>query len=52
MSGQRADGTSPLSREGEPVAGAFFGQSSFATHAMASLRNAMLVGDDVDPGAC
>jgi aryl-alcohol dehydrogenase len=38
--------------EGEPVAGAFFGQSSFATHAMASLRNAMLVGDDVDLDTC
>ena len=29
-----------------------FGQSSFATHAMASLRNVMLVGDDVDLDAC
>jgi aryl-alcohol dehydrogenase len=34
FSGLRADGTSPLSKDGEPVFGAFFGQSSFASHAI------------------
>jgi aryl-alcohol dehydrogenase len=34
-----ADGSSVLSRGGEPVHGHFFGQSSFATHAVANARN-------------
>jgi aryl-alcohol dehydrogenase len=34
-----ADGTSALSRDGEPVHAHFFGQSSFATHAVANERN-------------
>jgi aryl-alcohol dehydrogenase len=34
-----ADGTSALSRNGELVHGHFFGQSSFATHAVANVRN-------------
>jgi aryl-alcohol dehydrogenase len=34
-----ADGSSALSRNGELVHGHFFGQSSFATHAVANLRN-------------
>ncbi|UIP00449.1 NAD(P)-dependent alcohol dehydrogenase [Halobaculum sp. CBA1158] len=45
--GLRPDGTSPLSRDGEPVHGRFFGQSSFATHAMATERNVVPVDDDV-----
>lgn len=34
-----ADGSSALSRNGELVHGHFFGQSSFATHAVANVRN-------------
>ena len=41
------DGTSPLSRDGEPVSGRFFGQSSFATHAIATENNVVTVEDDV-----
>jgi aryl-alcohol dehydrogenase len=35
----RPDGTTVLSRDGEPIHSHFFGQSSFATHAVASERN-------------
>jgi len=41
------DGTSPLSRDGEELSGRFFGQSSFATHAIATERNVVAVDDDV-----
>ncbi|QSX00152.1 NAD(P)-dependent alcohol dehydrogenase [Haloterrigena alkaliphila] len=41
------DGTSPISRDGERLSGRFFGQSSFATHAIATERNVVPVGDDV-----
>ncbi|WP_226008378.1 NAD(P)-dependent alcohol dehydrogenase [Natrinema salinisoli] len=41
------DGTSPISLDGEEISGRFFGQSSFATYAIASERNAVPVGDDV-----
>jgi aryl-alcohol dehydrogenase len=40
LSGVRADGTSPLSREGAPVFSQFCGQSSFANYALAHERNA------------
>ncbi len=39
----RADGTSALSREGELVHGNFFGQSSFATHALCHEANVVKV---------
>ncbi|MGH8218784.1 MAG: NAD(P)-dependent alcohol dehydrogenase [Steroidobacteraceae bacterium] len=45
--GARGDGTSPLSRQGERMHGAFFGQSSFATHVVASERSAVKVPVDV-----
>jgi hypothetical protein len=32
------DGTTPLSQDGEPIHGTFFGQSSFATHAGSTTR--------------
>lgn len=48
MSGFRADGSSPLSRDREQVAGSFFGQSSFATYALVTPRNLIVVADDVD----
>ena len=43
----RMDGSSPLSQNGQPVAGAFFGQSSFATHVVANARSATKVPKDV-----
>jgi aryl-alcohol dehydrogenase len=36
--GARQDGSSPLSKDGKLVHGAFFGQSSFATHAVCEAR--------------
>ncbi|MGI9049799.1 MAG: NAD(P)-dependent alcohol dehydrogenase [Rubrobacteraceae bacterium] len=44
--GGRLDGTSPISGDGETVHGHFFGQSSFATHALATERNVVKVADD------
>lgn len=41
------DGTSPLSMDGESISGRFFGQSSFATHSIATERNVVRVDDDV-----
>jgi aryl-alcohol dehydrogenase len=43
--GARPDGTSPISRDGHPVSGSFFGQSSFAGHAIASERNVVRIED-------
>ena len=45
--GSRADGSSPLSCDGELVHGAFFGQSSFATHAICEARQAVKAPDDM-----
>ncbi|MGW2664507.1 NAD(P)-dependent alcohol dehydrogenase [Nocardia tengchongensis] len=47
-SGGRSDFTSPLSSNGERVMGAFFGQSSFATHALVPARSIVVVDKDVD----
>jgi aryl-alcohol dehydrogenase len=52
MTGFRPDGSSPLSRGGERVAGAFFGQSSFATHALVTPRNLVVVDQAVELVAC
>ncbi len=43
FSGCRPDGSSPLSRAGTTIHGAFFNQSSFASYAIASERNAVKV---------
>ena len=43
----RADGTSALSRDGELIHGHFFGQSCFATHAVASERNVIILPDSI-----
>lgn len=43
FAGQRADGTTPLSKDGEPVHGNFFGQSSFATYSICTERNVVKV---------
>ncbi len=48
LSGFRIDGTTPLtSTNGEPVAGSWFGQSSFATRSLARARNIVKVDDDL-----
>lgn len=41
--GVRTDGTKALALDGKPVAGNFFGQSSFATYALAYVRNVVKV---------
>jgi len=46
MSGMRADGSTLMSQNGSPVYGAFFQQSSFATHAIANERFAVKVRKD------
>jgi aryl-alcohol dehydrogenase len=43
----RADGSSALSRGGEPIHGHFFGQSSFATYALAGARNVVRLPDGI-----
>jgi aryl-alcohol dehydrogenase len=45
--GRRLDGSTALTRDGEAVSGNFFGQSSFATHALAYERNVVRVPDGV-----
>lgn len=41
------DGRVPMMQGGAPVYGGFFGQSSFATHAIAYARNTVKIVDDV-----
>ncbi len=43
--GTRADGSATMTRQGEPVNANFFGQSSFATHAIAHQTNVVRVPD-------
>jgi aryl-alcohol dehydrogenase len=45
--GTRLDGTTTMSQGDEEVHGNWFGQSSFATYAIASARNAVKLPDDV-----
>lgn len=45
----RGDDGSAMSLDGKPLRGGFFGQSSFATHALARPANAVVVSRDVDP---
>ncbi|MFE6280956.1 NAD(P)-dependent alcohol dehydrogenase [Streptomyces sp. NPDC057877] len=47
LSGGRADGTTPLSVDGTPLHAGFFGQSSFATHAVVHERGVVKVPDDL-----
>ncbi|MGY4103482.1 NAD(P)-dependent alcohol dehydrogenase [Nocardia sp. R16R-3T] len=47
MVGARVDGTSPLSRAGVPVLGAWFGQSSWAQRSVVTEQNAIKVDDDL-----
>ena len=46
--GVRPDGSATMRANGRPVHGSFFGQSSFATHALAYEDNVVVVGGDVD----
>lgn len=50
LRGDRADERSALHRDGRPVRGGFFGQSSFATHALARSANAVVL-DPAIPAA-
>jgi aryl-alcohol dehydrogenase len=43
FAGERPDGSSPIRKGGEPIHGNFFGQSSFATHALCHERNIVKV---------
>jgi len=47
FSATRPDGTTALSRDGEQLHSHFFGQSSFATRALASERSVVRIPDDV-----
>ncbi|MFC8362533.1 NAD(P)-dependent alcohol dehydrogenase [Streptomyces griseorubiginosus] len=47
VGGRRADGSSTLSRDGEPLGGHFFGQSSFAERALVDERSLVKVDPDV-----
>jgi aryl-alcohol dehydrogenase len=48
ISGSRADGSATLTTAGGPLSGNFFGQSSFAQHALTARRNAVVVDPSVD----
>ncbi|MDQ1287849.1 MAG: aryl-alcohol dehydrogenase [Actinomycetota bacterium] len=48
FAGRRDDGTSPLHRDGVPIGGHFFGQSSFADHAVMDARSVVPVPHDTD----
>ena len=48
VSGTRPDGTTTLRAGGEPIYGSFFGQSSFATHAIAYEDNTVVIDPALD----
>jgi aryl-alcohol dehydrogenase len=47
IGGKRPDGTSPISQGGKTLGGRFFGQSSFARHAIVDERSAVKVDDSI-----
>lgn len=49
MRGDRGDETSALRLHGTPVAGGFFGQSSFATHAISRPANTVVLPEPMPP---
>jgi len=49
MAGDRGDESSALRLHGQPVRGGFFGQSSFATHALANASNVVVLPEGIDP---
>jgi aryl-alcohol dehydrogenase len=46
--GMRMDGSQPISRDGTPLFGSFFGQSSLAAHALAYADNCVKVDPELD----
>lgn len=46
LAGARADGSPTVTRDGTAIGGRFFGQSSFAAHAIADERSVVKVPDD------
>jgi aryl-alcohol dehydrogenase len=48
ISGTRDDSSATVHRDGVPIGGHFFGQSSFAAHALADERSVVKVGADAD----
>lgn len=46
MASGRPDGSATIFADGQPLAGNFFGQSSFASHAIAHVHNAVRIDDD------
>ena len=46
--GMRMDGSTTYSRDGQPVFGSFFGQSSFSQHAIAYADNCVVVDKSLD----
>lgn len=46
--GMRIDGSTTYSRDGSPVFGSFFGQSSLSAHAIASADNCVVVDKELD----
>jgi aryl-alcohol dehydrogenase len=49
-SGRRADGSTPMSRDGAPLYSCFFQQSSFATFALAPAKDVVRVRQDAPAG--
>jgi aryl-alcohol dehydrogenase len=47
-SGLRPDGSPTMRRNGSRVYGSYFGQSSFASHALAYESNVVVVGEEID----
>ncbi|MFJ4659046.1 NAD(P)-dependent alcohol dehydrogenase [Nocardia sp. NPDC088792] len=47
LMGRRLDGTSPLSLDGTSIGGNFFGQSCFASHAIADIRSVVKIPHEV-----
>ena len=48
LGGARLDGSAPITRPSDPVHGHYFGQSSFASHALVHARSAVKAPDDID----
>lgn len=46
FAGRRLDGSTPITRDGQELNAVFFGQSSFATYAIATENNCVKVADD------
>ena len=45
--GAQGDGRMPLTKDGAPLYGSFFGQSSFASHSLVNERNTVKVPEDI-----